>query len=95
MESFIDGKDLTILAYGATGSGKTHTIQGRSEESERGLLWRSVSFILEHLEKKSNMELSFKLEFAAVELYCDNLTDLLDLKNGELKIVKTKLKVNI
>ena len=39
----LNGKSTTILAYGQTGNGKTHTIFGNSENMEqRGIVYRAV-----------------------------------------------------
>eukprot|EP00850_Spirogloea_muscicola_P021405 SM000247S08294 [mRNA] locus=s247:55044:62215:- [translate_table: standard] len=39
----------TVMAYGMTASGKTHTIMGDQEQRQPGLLPRAISMIFEHL----------------------------------------------
>lgn len=42
IQSAVDGKNVCIFAYGQTGSGKTFTMQGGHEESNRGIIPRSI-----------------------------------------------------
>lgn len=44
------GQNATIFAYGPTGSGKTHTMQGT--HSDRGVIPRAVDALLSHVEKE-------------------------------------------
>ena len=82
----IDGYNVCIFAYGQTGSGKTYTLLGSKENA--GIIGRSISEIfnlIEPMKKHSNINLNIHM----VELYMDNLIDLLaskENKNAHLDI---------
>lgn len=45
LNNILDGFNGTIIAYGQTSSGKTHTIQGTSEPNNKGIIPRIVIII--------------------------------------------------
>lgn len=78
------GFNATILAYGQTGSGKTHTMgtsctNGLSED-QVGIVPRVFNFIFEELDrrKKLNSLSEFTIKISFLELYNEELHDLLD-----------------
>jgi hypothetical protein len=76
VQSAVDGFNVCLFAYGQTGSGKTFTIQG--SENTPGIVPRSLAelFELKHrMEKDDHYRLN--LECYMVELYVENLNDLL------------------
>ena len=74
MQSAIDGFNVCLFAYGQTGSGKTYTIQGSPEMP--GIVPRALE---ELFTLRKNKELSYTVKFECymVELYLDQLHDLL------------------
>jgi hypothetical protein len=78
------GFNATILAYGQTGSGKTHSMGTGSTLGlpfeEVGIVPRVFRFIFEELDaRKAAAEYSeFKVSVAFLELYNEELHDLLD-----------------
>lgn len=50
LEEVIDGKNCLVFAYGATGAGKTHTIQGNL--SDPGIMIRTLDVLFNTLEGK-------------------------------------------
>jgi hypothetical protein len=78
------GYNATILAYGQTGSGKTHTMgTGCSigvPFDEVGIVPRVFKFIFDELDvRRAQSEYSeFKVRIAFLELYNEELHDLLD-----------------
>ena len=78
------GFNATILAYGQTGSGKTHTMgTGGSfgvSFDEVGIVPRVFKFIFDELEfRRAQSEYSeFKVRISFLELYNEELHDLLD-----------------
>jgi hypothetical protein len=65
-----------VFAYGNTGSGKTHTMQGvASSSKEMGIIPRTISalFLKQKRLKKSRIEISIEY----LEIYCDDCFDLL------------------
>jgi len=78
IQSAVDGYNVIIFAYGQTGSGKTFTIQG-SEENP-GLTPRAIVRMFDIIREMTNFRI--KLKCYMVELYLNNLRDLL-LPPGE------------
>ncbi|CAA0400185.1 unnamed protein product [Arabidopsis thaliana] len=73
------GFNATVLAYGATGSGKTFTMQGIDELP--GLMPLTMSTILSMCEKtRSRAEISY------YEVYMDRCWDLLEVKDNEIAV---------
>ena len=78
------GYNATILAYGQTGSGKTHTMgTGCSlgvPSAEVGIVPRVFDFIFDELAlRRAQSEYSeFRVRIAFLELYNEELHDLLD-----------------
>lgn len=73
-----------ILAYGQTGTGKTHTIFGAAEaavtaeaESEWGIFPKVVNNTIKTMNAKGA---KFILQIGALEFYCGVCHDLLDDK---------------
>ncbi|XP_023636289.1 kinesin-like protein KIN-10B isoform X2 [Capsella rubella] len=73
------GFNATVLAYGATGSGKTFTMQGFDELP--GLMPLTMSTILSLCEKTGS-----KAEISYYEVYMDRCWDLLEVKANEIAI---------
>jgi hypothetical protein len=78
------GFNATILAYGQTGSGKTHSMGTGSTFGmpfeEVGIVPRVFKFVFEELEarKRAAEYAEFKVKVAFLELYNEELHDLLD-----------------
>lgn len=88
IQSALDGENVCVFAYGSTGSGKTFTMQGGDENNKiknnnlqinksSGLLPRSAEFIFEEITRLENLKYNYNLFFSAVEIYNDNVYDLL------------------
>eukprot|EP00250_Pteridium_aquilinum_P014168 c21823_g1_i1 orf=2-1138(+) len=87
VQSAIDGFNVCIFAYGQTGSGKTFTIYG--SESNPGLTPRATRELFSILKRDSN-KFSFSLKAYMIELYQDNLVDLLLSKNAKRQKLEVK-----
>ena len=74
VQSACDGYNVCVFAYGQTGSGKTFTIFGNEENP--GLQPRAMSELWNIIDRDSG-KFSFSLEVYMLELYQDNLIDLL------------------
>lgn len=72
----MDGYKVCIFAYGQTGSGKTYTMQGEENE-KRGIIPRSLEQIFEVKESLEKMSWKFTIEASCVEIYLDQVRDLL------------------
>ena len=101
LQSALDGDNVCIFAYGATGTGKTYTMQGQffnfSEITEcSGVLPRAADFILKEFNRKIRIDSIGKvntafIEFSACEVYNENIYDLLN-KGISLSIVNNTVK---
>ncbi len=91
----IEGYNCTIFAYGQTGTGKTHTMEGswstvddlaQSWDSDQmvGVIPRSVAHLFTCLNSISSCEYSVKISF--IELYDEELSDLLTEGNENDKL---------
>ena len=84
VKEVLEGFNCTIFAYGQTGTGKTHTIEGdiNSDEGE-GLIPRCVRAIFEHYEAQSMFShyTNFSVKVSFLELYNEELQDLLTTGN--------------
>ena len=82
LQEVMSGYNCTIFAYGQTGTGKTHTMEGDltsqmgTYSSEAGIIPRSL-YRLFHTLELSKEDYSVKATF--VELYNEELRDLLSL----------------
>ncbi|KAK8940456.1 Kinesin-1-like protein PSS1 [Platanthera zijinensis] len=77
------GINATIFVYGATGSGKTYTMQGT--EIELGLIPLAVAAILSSISGSQ-----FLVEFSYYEVYLDRCYDLLEPKAKEIMALDDK-----
>lgn len=63
VDEVLEGFNCTIFAYGQTGTGKTHTMEGNiHSEEDAGIVPRSVKAILENLEA-SGSEFTIRVSF--------------------------------
>ncbi|KAI3371339.1 hypothetical protein L3Q82_023544, partial [Scortum barcoo] len=76
--SCVDGYNVCILAYGQTGSGKTYTMMGSKENP--GVNIRSIRELLHICAEKEKV--SYSLKISMLEIYNDNLNDLLTKSPG-------------
>ena len=75
------GFDVTIFAYGSTGTGKTYTMRGGKSLAERGMIPRLLSSIYRRsrkLEKDSEGDTEVKISMSYYEIYNDRVYDLFE-----------------
>ena len=78
IQSALDGYNVCLFSYGQTGSGKTFTMNGSpSSPEQRGIIPRAVTKILATSQKLKTAGWQFTLEACFVEIYNENLKDLL------------------
>ncbi|KAJ9557406.1 hypothetical protein OSB04_012020 [Centaurea solstitialis] len=75
----LNGSNATVFAYGATGSGKTFTMQGTDELP--GLMPMAASTILSMCENTGRT-----VEISYYEIYMERCYDLLEVKKEEVAI---------
>jgi kinesin family protein 18/19 len=75
LQSVIDGYNATVLAYGATGCGKTYTMVGR--DSDEGIMVRSLYDLFQLKEKAESFGNELKISMSYVEVYNETIRDLM------------------
>jgi kinesin family protein 5 len=92
IEDVLKGFNATIFAYGQTGSGKSHTMFGDlKSEDLRGIIPRACQHIFSHIANdESGSEWQIKSSF--LEIYMENVKDLLGAGGGNLKVRETPAK---
>tara|TARA_B100000795_G_C22711026_1_gene403543 strand:- start:17 stop:991 length:975 start_codon:yes stop_codon:yes gene_type:complete len=77
IDSVMQGYEATVFAYGQTGTGKTHTMEGDvMDPNEKGVIPRSVEAIFDRLGHKDKYS-EFSVSASYLEIYNEELTDLL------------------
>lgn len=76
VQSALDGYNVTILAYGQTGAGKTYTMYGGRGDQE-GIAPRTIKSIFNMLSRMDSKRFSSTVRAHLVELYRNDLHDLL------------------
>lgn len=72
----LEGYNATIFAYGQTGAGKTHTMEGRREcEEGKGVIPRALEHIFAAIEGTTSTK--FLVYVSMLELYNEDIFDLL------------------
>ncbi|KAL4456588.1 hypothetical protein ABPG74_000695 [Tetrahymena malaccensis] len=85
VESALEGYNGTIFAYGQTGTGKTHTIQGKNDPiCERGIIPRSFEHIFRSIKGTSNTQ--FLVYASFIEIYNEEIRDLLSNNSKHLQL---------
>lgn len=82
---------MTILAYGQTGSGKTYSMGTAYSDAvykpyDVGVIPRAINDIFEYIEKNSD-KFDYKVKVSFLELYQEQLYDLLSTKSRDQSIV--------
>ena len=103
IQSMLDGKRVSIFAYGPTGSGKTHTLEGINLNADclsdsSGSMPRSLALIVDWIIKHnlfSEPENHLEVSLSCLEIYNERLRDLLseDKPDQDIQILFNKGKV--
>jgi len=76
VDSVIEGYNGTIFAYGQTGTGKTHTMEGRPDPPElRGIIPRAFEQVFKQIDGTPDQQFLVRVSF--LELYNEEIRDLL------------------
>lgn len=92
IDRLFGGFNATILAYGQTGSGKTYTMGTSFDgclDEDIGVIPRAMQDIFERIEKNSN-QTEFVVKCSFMELYQEQLYDLLSTKPKEESVVELR-----
>ncbi|XP_051133503.1 kinesin-like protein KIN-12B [Andrographis paniculata] len=93
IENCLAGFNSSVFAYGQTGSGKTYTIWGASnallDEDQQGLAPRVFRRLFDRInkeQKESDRQLVYMCRCSFLEIYNEQITDLLDPSQKNLQI---------
>ncbi|KAG8369560.1 hypothetical protein BUALT_Bualt14G0026100 [Buddleja alternifolia] len=94
VENCLAGFNSSVFAYGQTGSGKTYTIWGASnallEDDQQGLAPRVFHRLFERIDeeqvKQADSQLVYMCRCSFLEIYNEQITDLLDPSQKNLQI---------
>ncbi|KAF4981812.1 hypothetical protein FZEAL_2439 [Fusarium zealandicum] len=81
LKSLFQGIDVTLFAYGVTGTGKTHTMRGGMKLADRGVIPRLLSGVFrkgKKIMKDSQGETTVQVALSYYEIYNDKVYDLLE-----------------
>lgn len=91
--SALDGENVCLFAYGATGSGKTYTMQGKSHLQETsnfdrldesaGVLPRTAILMFDEFNRRLKLSEKYRMSISAIEIYNETIYDLLEGGNME------------
>lgn len=80
VDEALQGYNCTVFAYGQTGTGKTHTMEGNINCSEQaGIIPRAVRAIFEKLDE---IKADYTVRVSFLELYNEELQDLLAVNDN-------------
>ena len=82
IKQVVEGYSATIMAYGATGSGKTYTMVGQGDKV--GLMIRSIRDLFNFVNSQQNKVYNIKISY--IEIYNEVLKDLLSEKKSTPEI---------
>lgn len=91
--SVLEGYNASIIAYGQTGTGKTHTMEGFSASEEgRGIIPRAVSDIFSFIDSCQDANKRFLVRVSYLQIYKEVISDLLKPERSNLTIREDKKK---
>ncbi|KAI8126301.1 Bipolar kinesin KRP-130 [Lucilia cuprina] len=92
IDEVLSGYNCTVFAYGQTGTGKTHTMVGNQcaelkssweDDSDIGIIPRALCHLFDELRM---MKVEFSMRISYLELYNEELCDLLSSDESTAKI---------
>ena len=87
VESVLDGFNGTIFAYGQTGAGKSHSMEGPlAPPEERGVMPQAFSHIFEAIAARAAPGVQTLVRASYLEIYNEDIRDLLARGGGGLEL---------
>ncbi|CAO3700031.1 unnamed protein product [Rhizopus microsporus] len=94
-DQFVKGYNATVLAYGQTGSGKTYsmgTSYHQQDPKHYGIVPRFAENLFYWIQTQTNnSNTSYKVRISFLELYNEDLIDLLNINNNSITIREDSL----
>ncbi|XP_053121164.1 kinesin-like protein KIF22 isoform X2 [Hemicordylus capensis] len=84
LRHLLEGQNASILAYGPTGAGKTHTMLGSPDQP--GVIPRAVRDVLQMTRDASGDEWKYSVSMSYLEIYQEKVLDLLEPSLRDLPI---------
>ncbi|CAI2161616.1 2010_t:CDS:2 [Funneliformis geosporum] len=102
VDKFLEGFNVTILAYGQTSSGKTHTMgtadNVASDQESRGIIPRALYTLFSYINSTQFKSRKITIKVSFIEIYNEDLIDLLaegDDENKPQVMIREDSKGNI
>lgn len=86
IDSVMNGYNGTIFAYGQTGTGKTHTMEGQPSPELRGIIPRSFDYIFSSIQTYADRQYLVRASF--LEIYNESIRDLLAASSSKNEVSK-------
>ena len=84
VNAVLQGYNGGIICYGETGTGKSYTLKEILPQVEQQ--------IFEYINETDGNNELFKIDLAMIEIYKEQVNDLIDLKNTNLNLIENKSK---
>uniref|UniRef100_A0ACB8EW39 Uncharacterized protein n=1 Tax=Sphaerodactylus townsendi TaxID=933632 RepID=A0ACB8EW39_9SAUR len=84
LSHLLEGQNASILAYGPTGAGKTHTMLGSPDQP--GMIPRALRDLLQMTRNASGDEWKYSISMSYLEIYQEKVLDLLQPSLRDLPI---------
>ncbi|CAL9775739.1 unnamed protein product [Musa acuminata subsp. burmannicoides] len=91
LRSALDGHNVCILAYGQTGTGKTHTMEGNN--GRPGIVPRAIEELFHQISQDESA--SFTLSMSMLEVYMGSLRDLFVHRRSPARVTHWIPKCNL
>lgn len=89
----LDGINATMLAYGQTSSGKTHTMDGHLDSSSSaGIIPRAIDEIFSHIASRQGPRTKFLVRASYAQVYNEVVSDLIKPERTHLSIREDERK---
>lgn len=90
IDSVMAGFNGTIMAYGQTSAGKSHTMEGiLNDATHQGVLPRCIHSLFDKIQD-SAASLQFQVTISYCEIYCEKIRDLLNPQQTNMKVRENK-----
>lgn len=83
VDSLLNGFNCTVFAYGATGSGKTYTMLGSSDDP--GVIYYTAMHLFQKIQENQDEHLEVSVSY--LEIYNENVYDLLRPSNPKKTLI--------
>eukprot|EP00758_Cryptobia_borreli_P006063 Tbor_TRINITY_DN5069_c0_g2::TRINITY_DN5069_c0_g2_i1::g.14276::m.14276 len=87
--SVLKGYNATLIAYGQTGTGKTYTMEGFTNNDTRGLIPRATEEIFSYIHSCRQKDIKFLVRASYLQIYNEVISDLLKPLNKNLLVRHT------